>query len=268
MQKDVHFYLTYALARHVGIPADTAETVAWADQFTDELTDPDLHEIQTQCDVIGNWGLRQIQLSVLVPFHFVPGNDPDHPWMTTRNSPHARALVRAAKGNPTQIGIALHALQDTFSHENFSGWREELNSCYPWYYLTAAIPNVGHAEMRVIPDVVNYVWTDPRTGKRIDNRTRTMSAAKSTYTWLVRLFGHTPDTADWTDLKPTLRDIFKLDSYDRRVDALCAFSTDPTIDYKDVTRRLEASHKPVFIHAACSHLAKAMNILGPLPSTV
>lgn len=267
MQKDVHFYLTYALARRVGIAAEAAETVAWANQFTDELTDPDLHEIQTQSAIIGNWGIRQIQLSVLAPFHFVPGGDAAHPWMTTRNSTNARALVRAAKGDLVRIGIALHALQDTFSHETFSGWQEELNSCYPWYYLKAAIPNVGHAEMRVIPDVANYVWTDPRSGKRIDNKTRTMSAAKATYNWLVRLFGLGVGTTVWKQLKPRLRDILKLDSYDRRVDQLCILSGDSEIDYRTVTQRFEATHRDDFVQAACGHLAKAMDLFGPLPRT-
>lgn len=48
MQKDIHFYVTYVLARKLGLPAQGAEQIAWADQFTDDLTESDLHEIQTQ----------------------------------------------------------------------------------------------------------------------------------------------------------------------------------------------------------------------------
>ena len=161
MQKDFHFYLTYALARRVGIPARTAQEIAWADQYTDDLTEADLHGIQTQSAILGNWSDRQIQLSVLVPFHFIPGGDRRHPWMTTRNSLRAKHLVQNALSDVFQLGIALHGLQDTFSHENFSGWQEDLNACYPWYYIGSnVIPNVGHAEMRAIPDIVNCVWTD------------------------------------------------------------------------------------------------------------
>ncbi len=179
MQKDVHFYLTYVLAKKLGLAAEDAEKIAWADQYTDDLTESELHEIQTQSAIAGNWADRQVQLSVLVPFHFIPGSDADYPWMTTSNNPRARELVRAARDNLLQLGIALHGLQDTFSHQGFSGWQEDLNSCFPWYYVESVLPNVGHAELRVIPDVVNYVWTDPRNGKRIDNKLRTMSAAKS-----------------------------------------------------------------------------------------
>jgi hypothetical protein len=59
--------------------------IAWADQYTDDLTKADLHGIQTQSDVVGNWADTQVQMSVLVPFHFIPGNDDNYPWMTTRN---------------------------------------------------------------------------------------------------------------------------------------------------------------------------------------
>ena len=75
MQKDFHFYLTYVLSRKVGISVKDAEKIAWANQYTDDLTEADLHGIQTQSAILGNWADRQIQLSVLVPFHFIPGAD-------------------------------------------------------------------------------------------------------------------------------------------------------------------------------------------------
>ena len=148
MQKDVHFYVTYVLAKRAGLPAQDAEQLAWADQFTDDLTESDLHEIQTQSAIAGNWADRQVQLSVLVPFHFVPGSNAEHPWMTTANNDRARQLVQSAKGSLLQLGIALHAFQDTFSHEGFSGWQEDLNSCFPWYFVQSALPNVGGACIR------------------------------------------------------------------------------------------------------------------------
>jgi hypothetical protein len=172
MQKDVHFYLTYLLAVRAGLSQKSAKLIAWADQHTDDLTEAELHGIQTQSAVLGNWHQRQVQLSVLVPFHFIPGDAPDHPWVTTSDSGHARTLVMDASEDLLQLGIALHAHQDTFSHQGFSGWQEDINACFPWYFIESALPNVGHAEMRVVPDVVNYVWTDPRTGERIDNKKR------------------------------------------------------------------------------------------------
>jgi len=266
MQKDFHFYLTYALSRKVGIPADDTEKIAWADQYTDDLTKADLHGIQTQSDILGNWGDRQVQLSVLVPFHFIPGSDEDHPWMTTRNNSRARRLVNlASKKALFQLGISLHGLQDTFSHEGFSGWREPLNSCFPWYYIESGIPNVGHAEMQVIPDVVNYIWTDPRDGRRIDNKKRTMAAAKATYDLLVKFFNPEIDLVMWQNLKEELQRIFKLESYDRRIDNLCILSGNDQIHYDEVNKRLEKNHKSDFVQAASDHLAEAMKLFSDLP---
>ena len=55
MQKDVHFCVTYALARKAGLPAEDAEKLAWADQYTDDLTESDLHGIQTQSAIAGRY---------------------------------------------------------------------------------------------------------------------------------------------------------------------------------------------------------------------
>lgn len=267
MQKDVHFYLTYALCRIVGIAKGDARKIAWANQYTDDLTDPELHEIQTQCSLLDHWGDRQIQLSVLVPFHFIPGSDSTHPWMTTRNSDRAHALVNAGaiSGDLLQLGIALHGLQDTFSHETFSGWQEDLNSCFPWYYVTSTIPNVGHAEMRTIPDVVNYVWTDPRSGKRIDNKQRTMAAAKATFDVLVQHFAGSSNGVAWGDVKRQLQPIFRLDSYDDRKQRLRDLSGDSNIQYDEVKQRHEAAYKPQFVDAANAHLAEAVRSFRGLP---
>lgn len=266
MQKEVHFYLTYALARKVGISDNEAKILSWADQYTDDLTEADLHGIQTQSAIAGNWADRQVQFSVLVPFHFIPGNDPTYPWMTTRNSPRARELVKlASKKNLFQLGIAFHGLQDTFSHEKFSGWCEDLNSCFPWYYIESALPNVGHAELRVIPDVVNYVWTDPRDGKKIDNKKRTMSAAKATYDFLAKFFNPNIDPALWGNLKKELQRIFKLESYDKRIDEICKLSGNDQIHYDEVNKELVKNNKSDFILAARDHLAEVMRLCSDLP---
>ncbi len=265
MQKDIHFYLTYALGMKAGIPPADSEKIAWADQYTDDLTEADLHGIQTQSSELGNWGQSQIQLSVLVPFHFLPGDDSNHPWMTTRDCPRAHRLVELAPGNLFQLGIALHAYQDTFSHETFSGWREDLNACFPWYHIEAAIPNVGHAEMRVIPDVVNYVWTDQRSQRKVDNKERTLDAAKGTFDYLTRFFNPGINPAVWQALQSDLKRIFKLDSYDKRIDKLCVLSGNAAVDYKEVSPRLEQAHKPDFAQAASNHLAEAMKLFRDLP---
>jgi hypothetical protein len=270
MQKDVHFYVTYALARKAGLTDDYAEKIAWADQFTDDMSEAVVHGIQTQSsDIAGNWGDKQIQATILVPFHFIPGKDKDHPWKTTPNNFRARRLVNGASrnGNLFQLGIALHGLQDTFSHQGFSGWHEKLNSCFPWYYLTSALPNIGHAEMRVIPDVTNYTWTDPRNGQKIYNWKRAVSAARETYEFLRKVFNDAP-SAHWPSLESKLKSFFRLDNYDERKGEIRRLSGRDKISYTEVDEKLRPQYEDDFIYAAKNHLSSAMKLFSQIPSVL
>ena len=267
MQKDIHFYLTYALARKAGLTDDYAEKIAWADQFTDDMSEAVVHGIQTQSsDIAGNWGDKQIQATVLVPFHFIPGTDEEHPWKTMPNNFRARRLVNVASknGNLFQLGIALHGLQDTFSHQGFSGWHEKLNSCFPWYYLKSGLPNIGHAEMRVIPDVTHYSWTDPRNGRKIYNWKRAISASRETYEYLRKVFNSGTPSAHWPSVEARLKTLFRLDSYDTRITEICKLSGNAEIDHKEVSERLRPQYEDDFILAAKSHLAMAMRLFSDI----
>lgn len=266
MQKDVHFYLTYALARKAGIDEPEAKTIAWADQYTDDLTEAQLYGIQTQCHVLGNWSSEQIQMSVLVPFHFIPGDDAKWPWKTTKNSTRARALVESAvkSADPLRLGIALHGLQDTFSHQGFSGWCEDQNACYPWYYVKSGIPNVGHAEMRAIPDMIGQIWIDPHTQETINNKLRAMGAAKETFRVLAGWAELPKPQSQWKRLEPRLRKAFKL-TYDNRKGRLRTLSGDPKADYSEITKRLANRNRPAFIRAASDHLAEGIRLFQGLP---
>lgn len=265
MQKDIHFYLTYALAKKLGINDENAEKIAWADQYTDELGEAELYGIQTQSPIIGNWSDAQIQMSVLIPFHFVPGEDKKHPWMTTENSKRANSLLNAVSDNLFQFGIALHALQDTFTHQGFSGWKEKLNDCFPWYYMKSALPNIGHAEMQVVPDVVNYIWTDPRNGQKIDNKQRALRAAKATLNALAKLGTQKNVKMIWSSVKPKLKRYFKIESYDKRIDKICALSGNKTIDFNKVNKKIEKKYKKDFIKAASNHLSEALKLFEGFP---
>ena len=267
MQKDFHFYVTYALARKAGYAAGDAATIAWADEYTDRQTKEEIYEIQTQCPKLDRWNDPQIQLTVLVPFHFMPGNDREWPWKTTENSPRMKLLVQAAEEsqNLCRLGITLHVLQDTFSHQGFSGWREKQNSCYPWYYLKSALPNVGHTEMLVMPDMVDRVWYDPRTNKRVDNRRRALAAARATFESLLRAKGTGADPAAWPGLEQALRPIFELEAYDDRKRELRKLSGNPNIDFEKVDKRIGKKKKANFVGAASDHLSAAFSTFEGLP---
>ncbi|UCG58056.1 MAG: hypothetical protein JSU70_00845 [Phycisphaerales bacterium] len=271
MQKDFHFYVTYALARKAGCSAPDATTIAWANEYTDRQTKEDIYEVQTQCPKIDRWDDPQIQFTVLVPFHFIPGDDEKWPWKTTRNSPRAQMLTRAAEESQDlyRLGIMLHALQDTFSHEGFSGWREDKNSCYPWYYLKSLIPNVGHAEMLALPDMVDRVWRDPRTNKTVNNRIRALAAAKATFKSLVRARGNNANTTMPPSLERQLRRIFNLQNYDARKRELRKLSGNPKIDYAKTDKRIgkDKKKKAAFVRAASAHLSAAVRTFEGLPRT-
>lgn len=269
MQKDIHYNLTFALACKVGICREVAERIAWANQFTDELTAADLHGLQTQTAILGNWKDRQVQATVLVPFHFLPGNDKDNPYVATQHSQRSKILIGAAftSKDPIQFGIALHTLQDTFSHQGFTGWEEKYNSCFDFTNLWAAgTPNVGHADMRTMPDMVNITWTDPRIGELIDNKIRAYQAAKATFDYLVKFYGKEPKT-DWRDLEKPLRDILahktknpKAD-YDLRKVSFLRLSGKKILSYSQITERMQRRYKGDFVRAAQKHLSVVMKSL-------
>lgn len=255
MQKDFHFYVTYALARKVGIDKETAEIIAWSNQHTDDMTEADLYGLQTQSAVLGNWSDRQIQFSVLAPFHFMPGEDPDWPWVTVPNSHRVRAIVQRAQADPFQLGIALHVLQDTFSHQGFSGWDEKANSCFGWWYLhSGLIPNIGHADLGAIPDIISQTWTDPRTNKIIVNTDRALQAAKATLDVLLG-FGSCDE-----ELFDQLEGIFANPDYDARKSLLRIFAGDPEIRCSKIE-----GGKGDFVRAARGHLSAAVESFKDLP---
>lgn len=269
MQKDMHFYMTYAVARRVGVEADKACKLAWADQFTDDLTQAASYGIQTQTkvDLSGNWADGQIQLTVLVPFHFVPGEDHHAPWTTTPNCRIAGDLIDAAStsGNTLRFGIALHALQDTFSHAGFSGWREKANSCYEKSHPLSIVHNIGHAEMGTIPDEVHRVWIDPRSGDEIDNRKRAMACARATFDAIVCHLQPDVDPGQWCDLQSDLQPIFEMSSMGDRKDSLRSLAGVPELRYRDVTRDFSSLYDTDFPRAATDHLSLFLTYLNRLP---
>ncbi len=247
MQKDIHFYLTYALAVKAGLSIETVRKIAWACQYVDDMTKAELHGAQTQCSPTGNWSDRQVQYSVLVPFHFLPGSKG---WIVEANSKRARAIVEAAGDDPLRFGIALHALQDTFSHQGFTGWVEDANACY-WFnkYIPIPFPNIGHADMGYAPDITNAVWYDPRTEETIDNKVRAMAAAEAVYEFL------SPYRENWPEIAKELKVIFNTPNYEKRKQMLRDMAEDDEVRYSKLIPT------EGFVKAARQHLAAVMKSL-------
>ena len=145
MQEDFHYYAVYRLSALAGFDADEAGTIAYASQYVDDATEsepiepfPDQHfdTIRTAHYNLGAFGWN-VQKKVYMPFHFLPATvrwrAPEAFSYRTREAgeddadqlcgmlfDHALQEV-----DPTfrlvRIGVAVHAMADTFSHFGFSG---------------------------------------------------------------------------------------------------------------------------------------------------
>jgi hypothetical protein len=91
-----------------------------------------------------------------------------NPLSITPNSLNAQSILSnaLAGNNPYLIGIAAHTCADTWSHQNFTGMREDWNAVYPWYdVFKSIVPNIGHAEAGHSPDVISETGSTSGSGK-------------------------------------------------------------------------------------------------------
>ena len=247
MEKDFHCYLIYALAKVTG--SNNPDVIAYASQFTDDNNEgpfsvdgsdvffPDklkanggyYYPIMTQSLSPTSFD-PYVQKYVYAPFHFLPGDNnvviqgKKNPLSTTPGSKNAKAILIKAleSGNPYRIGLALHLFADTWSHQNFSGLREEWNAVYPWYNVfKSLVPNIGHAEVGHLPDIISESWTDYRFGTtKIDNRPRALEAAKEIFSSLRKKSKKGPS---WEDLEDDFRKIIYTKDYDTRIKKISDF---------------------------------------------
>lgn len=153
MQKDMHYYGTYCMARAAGLVADKAQIAASAAQYVDEnvqrspvaFTDgarlartPTAHHMTDEKSNIN----PDDQRDVWVPFHFLPGSeDPTggthyaELLKCRKDSEPARAMVlEVLERLPDdtlgleRLGVTAHVYADTFSHFGFSGISSSRNS--------------------------------------------------------------------------------------------------------------------------------------------
>lgn len=205
MQKDIHYYATFALAVKVGIDFVDAKAIAWANQFTDDCKSFEKYGFRTMVDIAwksSDCFVPEVQRTVFVPFHFLPGNRED--LTVVCNSEISKMLLDNAirYGDKFGLGIALHSFQDTYSHEKFTGTEDQRNAKHSW--IAGLIPNIGHADYGVDPDIVY-------DEHKIDHRTRTQIALEGTLNWLITFRG-TCDPINMSDLDA----FWKISNYETR----------------------------------------------------
>jgi hypothetical protein len=104
--------------------------------------------------------------------------------MTTPGNTLAQDVFYSVNQNDNlySLGIASHMLADTFSHQNFIGYFDEINSVNGVWQTST--PTIGHAQAGNKPDIPNLIWYDPRLiqeNERVDNTERILLAAKKLY---------------------------------------------------------------------------------------
>lgn len=226
MQRDCHYYSTLALCIRAGYSPEEAKLIAWANY---------------QCDCTRLTQVKypwQIFTSVGEFFHFV---DRDKIRNYIQILCSFTDTSKAQTSWLIELGIALHAFQDSYSHEGFVGRLDKRNvmGLGRGYWL---IPPYAHSQMRRIPDRTECVWTDTRTGEVKNNAEIFSEALYQTYR-LIRK-PETPAMAGEVE-----RVCFE-ESYNERKIQWYRLAGFTKIRFSEETKILWPRHKKVFIAAA------------------
>jgi RHS repeat-associated protein len=157
-EKDIHFYAVYYLARKAGFARGQAEQIAWASQRVDEKT-PENHE--STCPdqwcffqrIFRSWHPYEDFKAALKAFHFVSPNASTE--VVEENNPEVQRVVSQARqsGDLMRLGIAMHALADSYSHAGFVGyWDPSVNDRPNPNPLEGFRPDIGHSDAGHEPD--------------------------------------------------------------------------------------------------------------------
>lgn len=149
VQKDVHYYGTYALARGAGLKPDVCRTIAYCSQGVDDNPDEEtiiladgtpVNKIATAHHFYQFENLDiDDQCAVWLPFHFLPGNEGSNflkrlicrmdSDLASEIVEHSLSLARQRFG-VALMGITSHVYADTFSHYSFSGISSPTNKVF------------------------------------------------------------------------------------------------------------------------------------------
>ncbi len=207
MQLDMHYYSVLYLSLAAGFKPDEAYKIAYSSQYVDDAREYRPIQLIDESNAIKCFDpvctqhmslqafSESISDKVFFPFHFVPvgtGDSPDERVITrpiNENNLHLKTFLEArASKNPFRLGIALHALADSYSHQYFSGEWSTVNEISHmrcvlrrrvmpsnlvqsffiviWEYLkrfgqwlyTLGAPEIGHVKAYKVPDYPHAVW--------------------------------------------------------------------------------------------------------------
>ncbi|MBP8308661.1 MAG: RHS repeat-associated core domain-containing protein, partial [Burkholderiaceae bacterium] len=192
---DVHYYLTYFLARAAGVSAQRAYTVALAAQYVDDNP-------QTRPETPENTRARSL-------YHFVmashdPSGDASTRYFNPR-SPQLTNLYQASLRSVASecarvllLGEFLHTFEDTFSHRDSNNvpFGATMGHLFAGHDpdQTYDVSNSAAPEGSPLRRFVDYPW----------NEERSMRMAQETYGVLQRYFGSRP-VASFAQIETVVR---------------------------------------------------------------
>ena len=201
MQTDMHYYAILYLCLAAGLKPEDAVKIAYSSQYVDDAV------YSAKVKVIFSDGSKKVfdpircahnglksfgagvQEKVYFPFHFLPGMQGEsyEEKVITQSGPKNNLcfndVVKEAltAKNLYRIGISLHVLADTYSHEGFSGlwsqfnhveqvkfmpsknsWFKSILSKLRWTYrrrLFNLAPAIGHGKAGHLPDIPYLGWS-------------------------------------------------------------------------------------------------------------
>ncbi|NVL89576.1 MAG: hypothetical protein HWN69_01080 [Desulfobacterales bacterium] len=260
MEKDFHFYVTYALANKAGFSNDDSYIIAYSSQYVDDNNESQyprkdgppqfpfgikvdggfFRPIMTQSMSVKSL-VYEIQKFVYVPFHFLPGDNNQpinggyNKYATTPDSQNARKLLKTAFATRDlyRIGIAVHTFADTWSHQNFTGYEEDWNSVFHWRNpFRALTPNIGHADVGHLPDEISATWNDYRLDKPHRKRNNHKTALQACKRIFQELRTARKGDTYWTYVEKDFRRIINSEDYDDRVNKVKEVLDKPDLSYK------------------------------------
>jgi len=233
LETDFHYYAVYHLACLAGFSKTDAQTIAYASQYVDNSTESEpvrpFEDQYFDTARTAHYNLEgftwNVQKKVYMPFHFLPvmirwQNPAKFFYITCPASGEktelATRLVDHALAEPIRrfrlirLGVALHAVADTFSHFGFSGrdhdennvgtiWFKKKGQWDARFFETHAdlfVPRIGHLEAFRFPDQPWLCWQyENNNGKSIprNNTHWCMKGAALIYRFLAAAKAKSPD---------------------------------------------------------------------------
>jgi hypothetical protein len=200
MDFEFHYYITGMIAYAAGFNKQESEIIAYSSQFVDDNTIVYTVQNKKTDEAYSNYisqtmnifRPRKTLMRIYPVFHFIPGHPivesarrrdgKMHVLNTTPGSAMAQGLMYRAFESSLysrlyRIGIATHGYVDTWAHQNFVGTDDGFNG-----FAMNPMPNIGHADALLAPDMINKKWIDKRIVESdVDNNLRFMEAAKSLF---------------------------------------------------------------------------------------